>query len=150
MIAIIEKLEFYLKTIPGRVLKIDNASVNHKPDPEKWSKKEILGHLVDSAINNLQRLIRVQYEPGIKVVYDQDKWVKIQNYQHMDTESIVELWYFMNQQFIRIIKSFPAEKIIDKVDTGIDKTEFHTAEYLIGDYLVHMEHHLKQILGSLD
>ena len=150
MIETIEKLEFYLKTIPGRVLKMDNASVNHKPDPEKWSKKEILGHLVDSAINNLQRLIRVQYEPGIKVVYDQDKWVKIQNYQKMDTESVVELWYFMNQQFIRIVKSFPDEMIDNKVDTGTDKKDLHTAEYLIVDYLVHLEHHLKQILGSLD
>lgn len=147
---IIEKLEYYLKTIPGKVLEIEDASVNHKPSPEKWSKKEILGHLVDSAINNLQRLIRVQYEPDVKVVYDQDQWVKIQNYQALDIESVVELWYIMNQQFIRIVKSFPSEKINLKIDTGKDKAEMHTAEFLIGDYLAHMEHHLKQIFGSLD
>lgn len=147
---IIEKLEYYLKTIPGKVLEIEDASVNHKPGPEKWSKKEILGHLVDSAINNLQRLIRVQYEPDVKVVYNQDQWVKIQNYQALDIESVVELWYIMNQQFIRIVKSFPSEKINLKIDTGKDKAEMHTAEFLIGDYLAHMEHHLKQIFGSLD
>ena len=150
MIEIIEKLEYYLKTIPGRFLEIEDASVNHKPGPEKWSKKEILGHLVDSAINNLQRLIRVQYEPGVKIVYDQDQWVKIQNYQHMTIKSVVELWFLMNQQFIHIVKSFPFDKINLKIDTGKDKVELHTAEFLIGDYLVHMEHHLKQIFGSLD
>jgi len=150
MIEIIEKLEYYSKTIPGKVLEIEDTSVNHKPSPEKWSKKEILGHLVDSAINNLQRLIRVQYEPGVKIVYDQDQWVKIQNYQYMDIKSVVELWYLMNQQIIRIVKSFPTEKMNLKIDTGIDKIELHSAEFLIGDYLEHMEHHLKQIFGSLD
>lgn len=147
---IIETLEYYLKTIPGKFLEIEDASVNHKSGPEKWSKKEILGHLVDSAINNLQRLIRVQYEPGVKIVYDQDQWVKIKNYQHKDTKSVVEQWYLMNQQFISIVKSFPSEKINLEIDTGKDKVELHSAEFLITDYLVHMEHHLMQIFGSLD
>ena len=150
MIEIIEKLEYYLKTIPGKVLEIEDVSVNHKPGPEKWSKKEILGHLVDSAINTLQRLIRVQYEAGVKIVYDQDQWVKIQNYQYMDIKSVVELWYLMNQQFIRIVKNFPSEKLNLKIDTGKDEIELHSAEFLIDDYLAHMEHHLKQIFGSLD
>jgi len=150
MIATIEKLENYTESVPGRFLAIDEVSVNQKPAPKKWSKKEILGHLVDSAINNLQRLIRVQYEPGVKIVYDQDQWVKIQNYQDLDTDSVVQLWHSMNRQFLRIIKSFPSDKINHNVDTGIDKIEVHTAEFLISDYLAHMEHHLKQIFGSLD
>ncbi len=150
MIAIIEKLENYIKSVPGRFLDLDAASVENKPNPEKWSKKEILGHLVDSAINNLQRLIRVQYEPGVKIVYDQDHWVQIQNYQEMDKESVVELWHSMNRQFIRIIKGFPPEKLKLEIDTGKNEAEVHTAEFLITDYLSHMEHHLKQIFGSLD
>jgi hypothetical protein len=56
----------------------------------------------------------------------------------------------MNQQFIRIIKSFPPEKLNLEIDTGKDGVELHTAEFLITDYLAHMEHHLKQIFGSLD
>lgn len=150
MIATIEKLENYTKSIPGRFLAINGASVENKPNPEKWSKKEILGHLVDSAINNLQRLIRIQYEPGVKIVYAQDYWVKIQNYQELDIESVVELWYLMNQQFIRIIKSFPPENLKLEIDTGKNEVELHTAEFLITDYLAHMEHHLIQIFGSLD
>lgn len=150
MIATIEKLENYTKSVPGRFLAIDRVSLENKPGPEKWSKKEILGHLVDSAINNLQRLIKIQYEPGIKIVYDQDHWVKIQNYQELEKESVVELWHSMNQQFIRIIKSFPPEKLKLEMDTGKDEVELHSAEFLITDYLKHMEHHLMQIFGSLD
>ena len=150
MIATIEKLENYIKSVPARFLAIEEASVENKPSLEKWSKKEILGHLVDSAINNLQRLIRIQYEPGVKRVDAHDFWVKIQNYPELDKESVVELWYLMNQQFIRIIKSFPPEKLKLEIDTGKENVELHTAEFLITDYLAHMEHHLRQIFGSLD
>lgn len=150
MIATIEKLENYVKSVPGRFLAIDDMTIDSKSSPEKWSKKEILGHLVDSALNNLQRLIRVQYEPGVKIVYNQNNWVQIQNYQELDKESVVELWHAMNLQFIRIIKDFPPEKLNLEIDTGKVQTEFHTAEFLITDYLSHMEHHLRQIFGSLD
>lgn len=150
MIEIIEKLENYTNSVPGRFLAIDGATAEYKPGPDKWSKKEILGHLVDSAINNIQRLIRIQYEPGVKIVYDQDQWVNIQNYQELDKESIVELWHDVNRQFIRIIKSFPAEKLKLEMDTGKEEAEMHTAEFLITDYLSHMEHHLGQIFGSTD
>jgi len=150
MIATIKKLENYTKSVPGKFLAIDEVSVNKKPGSGKWSKKEILGHLIDSAINNLQRLIRVQYEPGVRIVYEQDHWVKIQNYQALDTDSVAQLWYSMNQQFIHIIKSFPPEKLNLEIDTGIDQRELHIAEFLVTDYLSHMEHHLKQIFRSLD
>ena len=150
MIAIIENLENYTNSVPGRFLAMEGTSVENKPSPEKWSKKEILGHLVDSAINNLHRLIRIQYEPGVRIVYDQDYWVKIQNYQELDKESVVELWHSLNQQFIRIIKSFPPEKLKLEIDTGKEDVKLHTAEFLITDYLTHMEHHLEQIFGSLD
>lgn len=150
MIATIKKLENYTKSVPGKFLEMDEVSVNQKPGPGKWSKKEILGHLVDSAINNLQRLIRVQYEPGVRIVYEQDHWVRIQNYQDLETESVVQLWFSINQQFFRVIKGFPPEKLSLEIDTGIDQKELHSAEFLITDYLSHMEHHLKQIFGSLD
>src|SRR6185436_12071230 len=52
-----------------------------KPDPKKWSKKEILGHLVDSAQNNIRRFIVGQYENNPQIVYNQDQWVAMQVYQ---------------------------------------------------------------------
>ena len=98
--------------------------------------------------NNLQRLIRVQYEPGVKIIYHQNEWVEIQDYQNLETETVISLWILLNQQFIRIVEQFPTEKLDHKIDTGKTTEELCTAEFLISDYLTHMEHHLNQIFGS--
>jgi len=147
---IIEKLGNYVDTIPAKFRMIGADDISNKPGPDRWSKKEILGHLVDSAFNNLQRLIRVQYEPGVKIVYYQNEWVKIQDYQNLDTESVIQLWVTLNRQFIRIIKCFPPEKVDQKIDTGKTVPELHSAEFLITDYLAHVEHHFNQIFGTKD
>jgi hypothetical protein len=57
----------------------------YKSSPDRWSQKEKLGHLIDSAANNHQRIVRVQLEqqpamPG----YEQGKWVELHSYQHRD------------------------------------------------------------------
>ena len=145
---IIDKLQGYIETIPERFRELGEDTINLKPNPEKWSKKEILGHLVDSAINNLQRIIRVQYEPGAKIVYHQNEWVEIQNCENLSTETVINLWVSLNHQFIHVVKCFPIEKLDEKINTGKTEIELHTAEYLITDYLAHMEHHLIQIFEA--
>jgi hypothetical protein len=145
---IIKKLHKHIKTIPVKFQELGETAINQKHVPEKWSKKEILGHLVDSAINNLQRIIRVQYDPEVKIVYHQNEWVKIQNYQNLSTETVLNLWVSLNQQFIHVVESFPAEKQGEQIDTGKTTIELHTAEYIITDYLAHMEHHLNQIFKA--
>lgn len=145
---ILKILHEHIETIPVKFQELGEAEINHKPFPERWSKKEILGHLVDSAFNNLQRIIRVQYEPEVKIVYHQNEWVEIQNYQNLSTETVLNLWVSLNQQFIHVVESFPAEKLGEKIDTGKTTVELHTAEYLITDYLAHMEHHLNQIFEA--
>ena len=146
---IIEKLEDYVNTIPAEFRKINEYDVNLKQYPDRWSKKEILGHLIDSAFNNLQRLIRVQYQPEVKIVYSQNEWVDIQDYQNLDTDSTIQLWIVLNRQLIRIIRNFPADKLESKIDIGKTVPELHIAEFLITDYLSHMEHHFGQIFGRI-
>ena len=73
-----------------------------KPDPTKWSKKEVLGHLIDSAQNNLRRLIVTQYQPNDKIIYEQNKWVEANQYQTMSTRDIIDLWRLLNLQYHRI------------------------------------------------
>src|SRR5688572_27029542 len=73
-----------LKLLPEQV-------VSKKPSPNKWSKKEILGHLVDSAQNNLRRFIVAQYEDNPKIVYRQDDWVRTNNYQNAVFEDLINL-----------------------------------------------------------
>jgi hypothetical protein len=119
---------------------------NHKPNPLKWSKKEVLGHLVDSALTNLRRFIVTQYRPGEKIVYHQDEWVALQHYADADPEALIMLWVALNRQIVRVIERVPPEKLLLTCDTGKETPELHSLQFLIDDYLVHLQHHLSQIV----
>ena len=125
--------------------KISKESWDEKPNPIKWSRKELLGHLIDSASNNLRRLIVGQYEQGTKIVYHQDEWVAYQNYQEMDVDDVKTLWKLMNEQIAHVIGRIPQSKLDNTCDTGKGKVEVHTLVYFIEDYIVHLKYHLKQI-----
>ena len=118
---------------------------NDKPQPLKWSKKELLGHLIDSASNNIRRLVVGQYEQGNKIVYQQDEWVKYQNYQDMDITEVKMLWKLLNHQISRVIEKIPEEKLQNSCDTGKGKIEMHSLSFFINDYIVHLKYHLNQI-----
>lgn len=124
---------------------ISNESWNEKPNPNKWSRKELLGHLIDSASNNLRRLIVGQYEQRTKIVYHQDEWVAYQNYQEMNIDDVKTLWKLMNDQIARVIGRIPQSKLDNTCDTGKGGVEIHTLVYFIEDYIVHLNYHLKQI-----
>lgn len=114
----------------------------YKPSPAKWSKKEMIGHLVDSAQNNIRRFIVAQYEEEPHIVYNQDKWVAITNYQHYDLPDLINLWYLLNKHICNILESTPAEMGQRK-----SKTEnSHTIEWLAMDYIKHLKHHIHQVL----
>ncbi|WOK07401.1 DinB family protein [Imperialibacter roseus] len=118
-----------------------------KPAPDKWSKKEILGHLIDSAQNNLRRFIVSQHEPDDKIYYHQDEWVRCQNYQSADIGELQQLWLLINKQLVRTVRNIPAAALKNTCDTGKEAVELHTLAFLIEDYHAHMLHHLKQITG---
>lgn len=107
--------------------------------------KELLGHLIDSASNNLRRFIIAQYVQKTKVVYDQDEWVRLQGYQHMDLDALIMLWKLLNQQLVRVLELMPQHKLDNTCDTGKEKVEVHSLVYFIEDYIVHLGYHLKQI-----
>lgn len=127
------------------VKSMDDSTFTQKPNPAKWSKKEILGHLVDSAQNNIQRFVRGQYELLPKIVYAQDDWVKLQNYQQYAKDDLVQLWTLLNKHLCRILREMPTENYDNQVDTGKGIVEVHTLKFLAEDYLKHMKHHLGQI-----
>ncbi len=115
--------------------------INRRPAPGKWSKKEILGHLCDSALNNIQRLVRVQYEANPSIVYNQDEWVKANNYQDRSSDEVRELWISLHKQFMHLLNSFPEHLLNSTIIAG----ETVTARFVIMDYLRHQRHHFAQI-----
>lgn len=113
--------------------------------PGKWSKKEIMGHLCDSAMINLQRFVRCTYEENFKLVYEQDAWVKAQHYQDLSVDEVLQLWKMLNLQIIHVLDHYPPERMQAKCDNGKTEVTLRTVEWLAQDYLVHLQHHLTQI-----
>jgi hypothetical protein len=112
-----------------------------------WSKKEILGHLIDSANNNLDRFIRCTYERDFKLVYAQNEWVAVQHYQEAKVDDLLTLWRLLNKQIARVLTNYPDNMLQNTCDTGKNEVLLRTVEYLATDYVQHLEHHLGQILA---
>ncbi|MEK4760957.1 DinB family protein [Viridibacillus sp. FSL E2-0187] len=141
---VIDGINYWIYYVPKEIKRMSDIDVTKKPSPTKWSKKEILGHLCDSAIMNIERFIKIQYEkqPYVLPTYNQNEWVAKQNYQDTPIEEILTLFYVLNKQIIAIINNIPDEKRSYLCDIG--NKELKTLEWLIQDYYDHMEHHLKK------
>jgi uncharacterized damage-inducible protein DinB len=140
----IEKLNELCTSVPAKLKQLPEEEFMAKPSPGKWSKKELLGHLIDSATNNHQRFVRAQLETPV-VFYDQDKWVDIQKYQEENSELLKSLWETYNRHLVHVIKQIPQDKL-QCTTIGRDG-KLSTLEFLIEDYVNHLEHHLKQLLS---
>lgn len=141
-----ERLLTLINKAREQFLTFDEATWNEKPSPDKWSRKEILGHLIDSAANNHLRFVNAQLADGVYkgATYEQDFFVASQQYATADTAELIELWYAYNRQLAHVIKHINIEKL---------NTECYIGNYLpvplsfiITDYVVHIEHHLHEIL----
>jgi len=124
---------------------ISSEQWNHKTSPTHWSKKEILGHLIDSAHNNHRRFVVTQYEQNNKIVYRQDDWVMLNDYQSMSEEDVILIWKALNLQIARLMAKVPTLKLQYTCDTGKDQEDLKTLDFLMSDYITHMEHHLKAV-----
>ena len=114
-----------------------------KPAANKWSKKEILGHLIDSAANNHQRFMRLQLQSELSFPgYEQDNWVRLNRYQQTPWSEIIILWSAYNRHLATVIESLD-DAALGHVWHSPDGDV--TLEFIATDYLRHLKHHLKQI-----
>jgi hypothetical protein len=119
----------------------------HKPSVEKWSRQEILGHLVDSAVHNLTRFTGVPFAPTPYVVksYRQAELVTVNRYQTLPLPHLLVLWESLNRQILFVIEGLEPIQLALPVDPGYGDGELHNLGWLFCDYVAHLEHHLKQI-----
>jgi len=138
------QLQNIIADYSGKLKTISDDIYSIKTNPDKWSKKEILGHLIDSAQSNIRRFVVAQYEDAPFIMYNQDKWVAISDYQNYPTKDLIELWILLNKH-ICIILLNTTEESAQRICRTNDQTQ-HTIEWLAGDYNRHLLHHLHQVL----
>jgi len=139
-----EQLQNIIVDYSGKLKTISDDIYSAKPNPDKWSKKEILGHLIDSAQSNIRRFIVGQYEEAPFIMYNQNEWVAISNYQNHPTRDLIDLWTLLNKH-ICIILLNTSEESAQRTCTTNNQTQ-HTIEWLAEDYIKHLLHHLHQVL----
>ena len=128
-----------------RFQNISEEEWSYRSSSEKWSKKEIIGHLCDSAFTNIRRFVVTQYKENENIVYDQNVWVKAQNYQNVPTSDLIDLWKSLNYQIVHIVENIPDEALQRTCDTTKTEPRVYTLEFIIDDYVDHLQHHLKAI-----
>ncbi len=149
---VIQELHTLMAEYSAKFNAINDSEFSRKPLPNKWSKKEVVGHLIDSAQNNLRRFIVAQYEPEPpKIVYDQDFWVNANDYQRMSKEDVISLWKLVNERICDVLRTMPQGNYVKECNTGKTEVQLNTLQWLAEDYIKHMKHHLNQVIpGSFN
>jgi hypothetical protein len=112
--------------------------------PGKWSRVEILGHLVDSAVNNHQRIVRAAIGGGYQGPgYEQDANVRMQAYRDEAPELVSTLWMGLNRHITHVLKQVKPSQLEFRCIVGDNPPGPLSA--LVSDYVAHLEHHLRQI-----
>ena len=113
----------------------------------KWSRKQILAHLIDSASNNHQRFVRAATQGTLEFPgYEQDKLVDLQNPNAASWELLIELWSAYNRYLAHVLQQIPESWAETQCSIGGHAAV--TLKWLARDYVEHLKHHLNQILGS--
>ncbi len=136
-----ERLDTVLRGAMPWLLTISEAEASVPEREGKWSAKQVIGHLTDSAVNNLRRIVLLEIEPGLKLAgYAQMEWVSLQHYGERDWSQVLGLWFALNEHVAWTIAHVERVRLANE---GVIEGERVTLGFLIADYVAHMEHHLR-------
>ncbi|MBL7994591.1 DinB family protein [bacterium] len=151
----LEEFRQTLENAAGRLQQLSDEQSRISKTPGKWSAKQIMGHLVDSAGNNHQRFVRAQFKDDLVFPgYEQEEWVKVQNYETENWRELIQLWKSYNLHIIHVAENIPVDILRKKrvkhnlhqiAWKTIPEEEAVTLEYFIRDYVGHLKNHLEQI-----
>lgn len=139
-----EKLRSTIDDAELKLRQISSADSANPLKPGGWSRRQILGHLIDSASNNHQRFVRAAQQPSLDFpAYDQDGNIRIQAPQEADWLLLISLWASYNRYLAHVIARLPASKLETECRIGSGKPV--TLHFIADDYVTHLVHHLRQI-----
>jgi nitroreductase len=143
------QLKSLVAVLPGRLAAISRERAAAKPGPDRWSAKEELGHLIDSAANNHQRIVRAQVEDNLALPgYDGDRWVEVHGYQNREWNDLMLLWRSGNSQLLAAAEAAPQHAWSHTLTVG--GSQPMTLGFVLDDYVAHMADHLRHIEVQVD
>ena len=125
-----------------------DEAISHRPSPDRWTIKEVIGHLIDSASNNHQRFVRAQFlKELVFPKYEQNQWIQCQYYNEVPWTELLAFWRAYNHHLAHVMRKVPAAAL--GVRCVIGTYEPMTLGFLMEDYVVHLKHHLEKIRERL-
>jgi hypothetical protein len=113
--------------------------------PGSWSRKQEMGHLIDSAANNHMRFVLASVDGEFRGSgYAQDKWVEAHGYDDLAWQPLVDLWYQYNALLAHLIDRIPEKHLENRCVIGWGVVNLG---FVIEDYVLHMQHHLDHVLS---
>ena len=154
----LDEFEQTVESTATRLLSLSEEQIQEARGEDKWARKQILGHLIDSAANNHQRFVKAQFNNALVFPgYEQERWVDVQRYNDEDWSQLVQLWKLYNLHLAHLASFISPENLrgernehnLDEIAwQPVERDKPVTLEYFIRDYAGHMNHHLGQIFDS--
>ena len=151
IVSLVKREEPILRSLPEDVI---STRFNH----QNRSIKMLLGHLVDSASNNHQRMVRLQYAPRVghcipdgergmlvfpDYTQDNDLWIRLQDYQSEDWDTLISLWKHYNLHIAHIIGC------VDPAKLSAYWLDYQGNQVTLNDMILGYTVHLKLHIGHI-
>lgn len=112
-----------------------------------WTRKQVVGHMLDSATNNRQRFVRAATEGSFRgPQYDQEPWVAAHGYAEQSWETLLR-WYRVEHEILAAIVDRIPEERMDAICKAGDDAPV-TLRFLVEDYVKHQQGHMKQMTAT--
>lgn len=147
--SIIKEITALVKKWEPLLAKLPEEIISDRRNKQNRTIKQIVGHMIDSASNNIHRIIHLQNQPGPLIFPNyatfgnNDRWIAIQNYQNEDWTILIQLWKYSNLHYCHIIHNVNDDKLNNEWISGPDKKV--SLELMIIDYPEHLKLHLSEI-----
>jgi len=135
------------ESVAARAVTMEEGEWRRPYAPGKWTRAEVLGHLLDSAAHNHQRFARALHAESLTAAgYDSAGQVRVQRYGHAPISLLTNSWTAQNRLLSYVLAQIPAAK--EETPCLVGSAPPMTLRELAFDYVAHLEHHLRQIFGD--